>query len=277
MGMASLLLALLGTAPPQVDRVQVISGAFTCFASKRCQQVSETTAGVLHWPGLIYSRAPPKWGDRPFVDCSGADTFVLQESLATGALWATGDQAELQAKPMETLFDDQKIRAAFRAAFGWSLPADPESLGPSAMPKYDARQLKQLLERLWVKPADQVGAFTAQQLYDLALRKRLERIARDVAFINANVPKAKLAKLLKDYKAAIQEQGGGFSGPRHLQLVAAEVLPQDQEPASARNGQTLGLILRRMNDGSWPTVVALLKKILAEYDPELFKEVGAKL
>lgn len=276
MGMASLLIALLGAAPA-VDKVQVLSGAMTCFASKRCEQVAETTAGVLHWPGLIYSRAPPKWGDRPFTECHPGDTLVLQESLATGALWATGDQQAMQEKPMETLFNEEKVRAAFQTVFGWSLPADPESLGPGALPKYDAKQLQKLFDQLRVKPADQVGAFTAQQLYDLALKKRLTRVARDAAFIKASVPKAKLAKLLKDYKAAIQEQGGGFSGPRHLKLVAMEVLPLDQGPESARSGQTLGTILRRTNDGTWPVVVALLKKLLAEYDPELFKELGSKL
>jgi hypothetical protein len=273
-----ILLAAFGAAPaPALDRVQFISGSMSRFTSMRCEQDRTGKPDVLHWPGLIYSRDAPRWADRPFVDCYPADTISLQESAASGALWATGDQEAMKQKPMETLFNEEKARAAFRAVFGWSLPADPEALGSSQMPKYDAKQLKAFADRVWVKPADQVGTFTAQQIYDLMLKKRLTAFARDAAFIKANVPKAKLAKLLKDYKTQIQEQGGGFSGPRHLQLAAAEALPLDQEPAPARNGRVLGTILRRMNDGTWPAVVALLKKVLAAYDPELFKEVGAKL
>jgi len=276
-GLPSLLLilpALHGAAP---DKVQVATGALSCFASMRCNDPPKEGATAIEWPGLVYARAtPPTWGVKSFSQCSGADTHVLTESLAAGTLWATGDREAIAATPNETLFEPSKTRPAFKAAFGWELP-DVEKLGSNGVYRYEARRLKQLFDRLSFKPTDQVGSITAQQLYDLMLKNRVTRFARDVAFIKANVPKAKLAKLLKEYRAAIQDKGAAFDGPAYLREVALTALPQDQEPESARNGQTLGTMLRRIGDGTWPTVVTILKKVLADYDPELFKELGKKL
>jgi len=56
-----------------------------------------------------------------------------------------------------------------------------------------------------------------------------------------------------------------------------EILPPDSVLTGVQSGRTLGTMLRRLNDGTWPTVLALLEKVLKDYDPMLLKELGANL
>lgn len=76
-----------------------------------------------------------------------------------------------------------------------------------------------------------------------------------------------------DHQAIEKEGGSRFSGPDYLKQAAAEALPKDQEQ-SARAGRTLGVILRRTGDGTWPIVNRLLKKVVGDYDPDLSRGVG---
>jgi hypothetical protein len=46
---------------------------------------------------------------------------------------------------------------------------------------------------------------------------------------------------------------------------------------SRQDAVVLGVMLRRQLDGTWPVVTKLLKRVLADYDPGLAKEVGNKL
>ena len=94
--------------------------------------------------------------------------------------------------------------------------------------------------------------------------------------IKESLPKAQLAKQLKAYQAAAKDQGGKFSGTAYLREAAAGVLPRDNE-LSARAGKTMGVILRRTADGTWPVINKLLKKVIGDYDPELAKELGKTL
>jgi hypothetical protein len=142
--------------------------------------------------------------------------------------------------------------------------------------KYNARKLSALFDRIYVKPGDTVGGATGQMVYDVFFKDAVARFAREVALIKRNVPSAQLGKLLKAYQTAAKQQGSKFRGPVYLKETAAAALAKDPEQA-ARAGRTLGVMLRRTADGTWPTINQLLEQVVTDYDPELAKELGKSL
>src|SRR5262245_39365883 len=174
---------------------------------------------------------------------------------------------------MATLFDDAKGHAAFKKLFGWELPERGDYVPPAnVFLKFDARKLSALFDRIYVKPTEKIGVVTGQEVYDVLLKDFVTRLAREVALIKSSIPKPQLGKLLKEYQAAAKQAGPKFEGPAYLRQAASSALSKDPEQA-ARAGRTLGIILRRTADGTWPTVNRLLKKVVDDYDPALSKEL----
>jgi hypothetical protein len=253
-------------------------GATALLASKRCER-SPTSDGLsMEWPGLVYGAGhPPEWGHRTAGACSGLDTWVLSEALAAGAYWVSNDHAAIEAEPMTTMFDDTKANAAFKKLFGWPLPERGDYVPPAnVFLKFDAKKVSALFDKIYVKPADKVGSATGQDVYDIFFKPAVTRFAREVALIKETLPKAPMTQHLKAYQAAAKTQGGKFSGVTFLREAATAALPKDNE-LSAHAGRTLGVILRRTADGTWPVINRLLKKVVSDYDPELAAELGAKL
>jgi len=252
-------------------------GSLAMLVSKRCEMSKRDTKSI-EWPALVYGPGrPPAWGLKPAGACRGLDTWVLQEAVAAGAYYATNDRKAIEADPNTTLFDDAKSSAAFKKVFGWELPERGDYVPPpNAFLKFDAKRVSALFDRIYVKPTDKMGGATAQEAYDVLLKDAVTRFAREVALIKESLPKAQLAKQLKAYQAAAKGQGGKFSGTAYLREAAAGVLPRDNE-LSARAGRTLGVILRRTADGTWPVIDKLLKKVVDDYDPALAQELAKKL
>jgi len=189
----------------------------------------------------------------------------------------SNDHAAIEADPMKTLFDDPKADAAFKKVFGWELPERGDYVPPpNVFLKFDPKKVSALFDKVYVKPGDKVGSATGQDVYDVFFKDAVARFAREVALINATLPKPALTKQLKAYQAAAKQQGGKFSGPAYLKEAAEAALPKDNEQ-SARAGRTLGVILRRTADNTWPIINRLLKKVVTDYDPPLAEELGKKL
>ena len=272
-----LLVAASIRAAANAPAGELALGALSYLVSHSCGDSHGAGDRSVEFPGLVYAAGrQPAWGTRSFGPCRGLNTWMLQESVAAGAYWGQADHAAIEADPNHTLFDNDKIHAAFKDTFGWEVPQRGDYM-PQAdvFLRFDAKKLSALFDRFYPKPTDKVGPLTAQEAYDVFLRDFVTRLARDAAFIKANVPKAKLAKLLKDYQAAAKKDGTSFKGPAYLNQVVASALPRGEQGEKA--GRALGIVLRRTADGTWPTVTRLLKKVLAEYDPTLSKELAAKL
>jgi hypothetical protein len=251
-------------------------GAISYVASKRCE--SSHSAATIEWNALVYAAGKqPAWGRKPIGTCRGLDTWVLSESIAAGAFWAQADRQAVEADPMHTLFDDAKGHDAFKQTFGWELPERGDYLPPAnVFLRFDAKKISALFDRFYVKPAEKIGLLTGQEVYDILFRDWVTRFAREVALVKSRLPKAQLAKQLKAYQGAAKEGGGKFDGPSYLRQAAAGALPGGGEEA-ARASRTLGVILRRTADGTWPTVDRLLHKVVTDYDPGLAKELGKNL
>jgi hypothetical protein len=260
--------------PPASDLAQ---GALSFLVSKRCEKSPREELG-LEFPALTYGRGrPPAWGKKMAGVCRGLDTWVVSESLAAGAYWGQNDHAAIEASPNDTLFDDEKTSKAFKTMFGWEMPERGDYVPPAdVFLKFDAKKVAAVFDRFYVKPADTIAALPAQQVYDVLLKELVTRFAREAAFVSESLPKAKRAKLLTEYQAAAKDGGTRFQGPAYLKEVAASALPANR-PEAQRAGRTLGVLLRRTADGTWPTITRLLKKVLADYDPALAKELGKKL
>jgi hypothetical protein len=267
-----------GTPAGGFTGAEFAPGAISLLVSKRCEMSPRLDTKSIEWPALVYARAkPPSWGRKPAGACRGLDTWVLSESLGAGAYWAQNDHQAIEANPNTTLFDDAKTQAAFKQAFGWALPERGDYVPPpNVLLKFDAKKLSALFDRIYVKPTETLGTATAQEVYDVLFKDAVTRFAREVALIKGALSKAQLAKQLKAYQAAAKDGGGKFKGTTYLKETAATVLPKEQEP-SARAGRTLGVILRRTADGTWPIVNKLLKKVVADYDPPLAEELGKTL
>ena len=116
----------------------------------------------------------------------------------------------------------------------------------------------------------------AQAYYDAMFKPFVSRFASEAALVLAKLPKAKLAAAARDYQDAAKKGGKSFYGPDYLQSNFKKILGDDA-PADLGNGRTLGIVLRRQLDGTWPTVTKLLKRVLQDYDPALYKDLGSKL
>jgi hypothetical protein len=272
------LLMAASDKPAAGPATEFAEGAVSLLVSKRCEKSPRSAAPSIELPALVYARAkPPSWGRKPAGACGGLDTWVLSESLAAGAMWSQTDHKVIEADPMTTMFDDAKSHAAFKKAFGWDLPERGDDLPPpNVFLKYESKRLSALFDRIYVKPTETIAGAPAQQVYDVLFKDAVTRFAREVALVKTGVPKSQLAKLLKAYQAAAKEAGYKFKGPAYLKDVAASALPKDQE-LSARAGRTLGVILRRTGDGTWPVFNRLLKKVVGDYDPALAQELGTAL
>jgi len=253
-------------------------GSLALLVSKRCEKSPAVDGLSMEWPGLVYGAGhPPEWGHRTAGACRGLDTWVLSEALAAGAYWVSNDHARIESEPMATMFDDSKSSAAFKKVVGWELPERGDSIPPpNVFLKFDPKKISALFDKIYVKPSDKVGSATGQDVYDIFFKEAVGRFAREVALVQDSLPKARMTKQLKAYQAAAKTQGGKFSGVAYLREAAAGALPKDNE-LSAKAGRTMGVILRRTADGTWPILDRLLKKVVTDYDPELAKELGAKL
>jgi len=272
------LLTAATDKPSPIAAGEFAQGAISLLVSKRCEMSRTLDSKSIEWPALVYAaHKPPAWGRKPAGACRGLDTWVLSESLAAGSYWSLNDHKAIEADPNTTLFDDTKTQAAFKKAFGWELPERGDDLPPhNVFLKFDPKKVTSLFDRIYVKPTDKIGGTTAQEAYDVLFKDAVTRFAREVAFVKASLPKAQLAKQLKAYQAAAKDGGGKFRGPTYLKDAASAALPQDNELAP-RTGRTLGIILRRTADGTWPIINRLLKKVVADYDPTLAQELAKTL
>jgi len=267
-----------GNAGGNARAADVAEGAISLLISKRCEKSPRREEHALDWAALVYAAGkPPSWGRKEGSMCRGLDTWVLSEAVAAGVYWSTNDHEAIAVDPMKTMFDDAQVYASFKKAYGWELPQRGDDFPPrNVFLKFDSKKLSKLFDSLYLKPTDKVADVTAQDVYNIFLKDFITRVARETALINASLAKAKVAKLVKEYQAAAKEEGSKFHGPTYLYKAAASALPQDR-PEAQRASRTLGMILRRTADGTWPVVSRLLKKVIADYDPDLSKEIGKNL
>src|SRR5262245_35571219 len=255
------------------------SGALSYLVSKRCEKPSRSTAPSLESPALTYGPGrPPAWGRKAAGPCRGLDTWVLQESLGAGAYWSQNDHAAIEADPNTTLFDDAKVHDAFKKTFGWPLPERGDYLPPpNVFLKFDGKKLSAMFDRIYVKPTDKLGESPGQEVYDVFFKESVTRFAREVAMIKGALSKAQIGKQVKAYQAAAKEAGAKFQGPAFLRQAAGDALPKAEGGGGERAYRTLGIILRRTADGSWPAIDRLLQKLIKDYDPALAEELGKNL
>lgn len=284
---------LLPVTPARAAPNDLAAGALSYLVARVCDPGYGDSSAGIEWPTYLqprragYSRggpgsvqppAPaPSWGPKRVARCS-LPPYEAWAALAAGALWSTADHAAIEADPQGTLFNEAQTRPAFQQVFGFDRPQWREGATDT---RYTIKQLQGLYDKLYRKPGAKLGELSAQAVYNVVLAGTVTRFAREVAFIHARLSKPQLAKLAKDYAAAAQakekEGGVAFYGPSWLQQQARALLAPDSVLTGVHSGRTLGTMLRRMDDGTWPTVLTLLKKVLKDYDPALLKELGAML
>ncbi len=155
---------------------------------------------------------------------------------------------------------------------GTVAPADPKWI-----PAYDAAALQALFDKLYLPPSATLVGLSMQKLYDTTFKDSI-----------AGFIETLLAVATKKGAPEGPDSPPGLENltPRYLAAYAKWVPSSEKYNPGILNkmqktlkvdGRTLGTILRRYADGTLPTVVTLLLKVLKDYDPKQFALVDAPL
>ncbi len=144
----------------------------------------------------------------------------------------------------------------------------------ATMNMFNTLALKQAFDKMYLKPTENFEGMALQKLYNTSLKDYMH----DVCNVVADVMKKKIqfTKLAAAYKvnASTKKYFDGISES----YSASEKLLGDNEYTCIDNRQSriVGMLLRRQIDGSLPTVLACLKTIIKDYDPEFYTEISTK-
>jgi hypothetical protein len=192
---------------------------------------------------------------RPYTDKLDFLRFGFSAAVVNGA------KALISDHPLE-----EQLEKSFFATYGVPLVKKRERL--ANLDEYwiffNPKALKVLFKKSYLKPNNNFDGYSLQALYDYMLRDFVRKQARLFAEILGQ--KALFEKLAEDYytKAKADKK---FNG-RDFCIEAAKRMGGD--------AQTVGTLLRRQVDGTLPVIVNLLKKIIEDYDKELFLELKDK-
>jgi hypothetical protein len=207
----------------------------------------------------------------------GSGTLV-RSALAFGILRSTGKNvAQAWATTPEMIgsalafFDatnQKNLEDGFHTLFGRALVKKRSGSGDNTRYVYDPAALEAAFTKLYVAPTGTVGGVPAKVVYDKLLKDWMARKADTIADVLGR--KGFLTAAARDFDA--KSAAARFDGLTWQTTLA------DKLPESLRADHRLvGTLARRQADGSLPTLLRLLRKVLADYDPKTLERVGAKL
>ena len=267
-------------APPRASLVDAL--AITYMTSNYyCENAApDSKLPTVQWRAATYDQKTKNyaWAPATFGKCH-TNFHSLQPALAYGVHWLR-DGAEAGMTALIGHYSEERAAAYsdLKEIYGVAL-FDPEKDTGTEIPRYDGKVLAAVADKLYLKPTDKLGASTAQAVYDAMFKQTVADFVHNIVRIESKLPKAKLAKLANDYKTAAaakpSKPEATFYGPDFLGEMTRKQLTDSKNPRG--DALVLGVLLRRQLDGTWPVVTQLLKRVMADYDPALSKEVGNKL
>lgn len=151
--------------------------------------------------------------------------------------------------------------------------------------------LQKLFDAVYISPQTHVLGCNAQKLYDASFKAYIRTLAEMTA---STVSHPNFKPFAQAYhQAAYTDTTLGFDGveylaeqtqalmPNEFQRFQAVVPPAEYfgqpQPVNAYYSSLVGILLRRHLDGSLPTLLACLKRVLKDYDPGAYTLYGNRL
>jgi hypothetical protein len=221
--------------------------------------------------------SPVKSGGRGIRNFQASNT-VVRSALSYGILRAGGfDVSQDWAKSGEQIasalaFFDAKnqknLEAAFAKLFGRALVKKRAGTGDQTRYSYDPAGLKAAFASVYVPPDATLGGARAQVVYDTLFRDWVAQRAETIALVLDR--KGFLQQTARDLQAKASDPK--FEGSM-WQYALADKLP---EPLKSEP-RLIGTLVRRHADGTLPTVLELLRRVLGDYDPKTLERLGPRL
>lgn len=139
---------------------------------------------------------------------------------------------------------------------------------------YNAQGLKIAFEKLYAKPTNSFEKYTYQQIYNLAAKAYARDLAKYFAYIMSK--KALFTQVSAQYLQSAKINKN-FDTYKESEKAFNKIFPTEasrkQFPNLAEEVDyyDFGSIIRRQCDGTLPTILACLKTVLKDYDPEALK------
>jgi hypothetical protein len=170
-------------------------------------------------------------------------------------------EAQVPLEQETTEVDDGSVERAFRGWIGRDLRR--------ADGRLDARTIEAAFDRVYVRPNDQLApSLPARIVYDTLFRQWLARYAASVAAVLDHDDL--LAR--KARELTVRQGHRDFDGLA-FQTAATEAMGLAQTVSS----RDVGTLIRRAADGSLPALLKILRRVLADYDPETSARLDAQL
>lgn len=214
------------------------------------------------------------------VKSFGASVTGLRCALSNGVLRLAGmDLVPAPTGPVEpwkysnafafpTAENQANLETAFRKAFGKALVKSRTGDGPEALVAYDPAALQAAFDRVYPKPSTLLDGVPAQTVYDVLFKDWVARRAELLADVLGRP--GVLEEGAQAYRTASAAKG--FEGASFGYDLAGKLKGPLQN-----EGRFLGMLVRRQLDGTLPTIVGCLKRVLRDYDPATFRRLDKAL
>jgi hypothetical protein len=259
---AALILSQANASPEAFRRGLLHRLAGTCAQAESSSLTLKVAAmdalpdgGVVtRWKAWPVGRCTPPRG-RPF------------ELIASALSLATMEDGPIGAEAVRPPFGAED-REGFAKLTGVPYPPPP---APGELPRYSVKTILTVFERVYRRPTQDLGGVRAQLVYDAIFKERVRaEVKAWQAVLSGTTPRQR-SELAKAYAEAARTEG--FDAFTHLNAVAKQVAPE----LPLDGFRVVGIILRRSADGTLPTVLGLMVRVLDEYDREFAKETRAGL
>ncbi|MBN2771317.1 MAG: hypothetical protein JXR90_11535 [Spirochaetes bacterium] len=131
---------------------------------------------------------------------------------------------------------------------------------------YNPSAIRKLFEKYYISPDFKLLNWTASDLYRISFKEYNTRIVKDLGVIYNN------KEVIYSYVSEINDataEGLPFDGLQIKKKASAEIF----DKSDMISEDIVGFIIRRSVDETLPVIFEIYKKVLSEYDAELYKKI----
>lgn len=153
---------------------------------------------------------------------------------------------------------------------------------------FNPEAMRRAFQRLYVAPGTDLEGVAAQVLYDVTLRDHLIELAADMARVMDKRPQFEkaaqrlVAELRRDPDFSVYEIAEGLADEINGKKPSADGDDETETERESENEEgidmfTVGQLLRRQVDGTFPVMRTAIRMILKDYDPATFRRLKDRL
>jgi hypothetical protein len=194
---------------------------------------------------------------------------------ATGTIWAIS-----QAVPSDVRYVYSSYNDVFKEKFGVAIHGKSVKMAN----KYDGiheeflfynpKGMKVAFDKLYLKPTNSFEKYSYQKIYNLAAKAYVRDLTKYFAYIMSK--KTAFVQASTQYLTSAKTNKN-FNTYKESEIAFKKIFPTEASRKQFPNMieevdyYDFGSIIRRQCDGTLPTILACLKTVLKDYDPEALK------